>query len=144
MKNLFIIAFLLFVASVHTACGQGKHRHNAPIDLENEHDMVISAEIIRGGDQDCIRLRNCRNIRITRCRLTDSKKVGILLEHCTNILIDSNYIANVQSGVNAKHSTTVKVNYNKFLNMNGPFPAGCAVQFNDVSAPASQISGCGQ
>lgn len=140
MKHVFIIVLLLFTATVHTACGQGRHPHNAPITLDNQHDLIIRAEIIRGGDQNCILLRNCSNIRITRCRLTDSKKEGILLENCRNIVIDDNYIANVQTGVNAKRSVTIKVNHNRFLNMNGPFPAGCAVQFNNINGPANQIN----
>jgi len=137
MKNLVL---LLFLSIAGTACGQRKYTRSTPIDITGAHDLVISGKQISGGIRDCIRLKDCRNVHITRCLLENSDKVGILLENCTNVLIDSCFIANVQTGVNAKHSVTIKVNRNHFLNMNGPFPAGCAVQFNDVSAPASQIN----
>lgn len=137
MKKLI---FFILLSVPYAVMGQGRFRHNSPIDLSGAHDVTISGEKIIGGERDCIRLKDCRNIHITRCLLKHSERVGILLENCKNVLIDSCYLEDLQSGVNAKHSVSIKVNSNHFLNMNGPFPAGCAVQFNDVSAPASQIN----
>ena len=64
---------------------------------------------------------------------------GIQLSGCTNITIDSCFITNVRAGVNAMSSTTVKVNNNQFLNMNGPFPSGNFVQFDNVNGGGCQI-----
>jgi hypothetical protein len=55
-------------------------------------------------------------------------------------VIDSCFITNVRAGVNAMSCTTVKVNNNQFLNMNGPFPSGNFVQFNNVNGGGVQIN----
>jgi hypothetical protein len=137
MKNLII---LLFLAITTGTCAQPQYKESRPIVISGQNNVTIKGYRITGGVSDCIYLRNCTNVHITKCRLQNSKKVAILLENCKGVLIDSCYITNVQTGVNAKNSVTVKVNSNYFRNMNGPFPAGCAVQFNNVSAPASQIN----
>lgn len=137
MKKLLIIV-LLFLTTA--AFAQRRYKPGSPIVMSGRNNVTIEGYQITGGLTNCIYLRDCSNVHITKCKLKDSKKVGILLENCKNVLIDSCYIANVQTGVNAKSSVTVKVNHNYFRNMNGPFPAGCAVQFNNVSAPASQIN----
>ena len=137
MKNLII---LLFLAITTGTCAQPQYKESRPIIISGQNNVTIKGYRITGGTADCIYLRDCTNVHITKCRLQNSKKVAILLENCKGVLIDSCYITNVQTGVNAKNSVTVKVNSNYFRNMNGPFPAGCAVQFNNVSAPASQIN----
>ena len=152
MKRLIIVIFL--AVSV-IALAQKKHKKHKsgnqhqldnqykpshPIVMSGANNITIQGYLINGGQDNCISLSNCSNVHITKCKIQNSKLVGILLNNCKNVLIDSCFIGNVQTGVNAKNSVTVKVNYNRFLNMNGPFPAGCAVQFNNVSAPASQIN----
>lgn len=122
------------------AFAQARYKSSAPIVISGQKNVTIKGYAITGGMANCIYLRDCSNVHIIKCKLQNSKKVAVLLESCKNVLIDSCYIANVQTGVNAKSSATVKVNSNYFLNMNGPFPAGCAVQFNNVSAPSSQIN----
>lgn len=137
MKTLLLITLLL----INTwAFAQKRQKLSGPIVISGQNNVIIKDYVITGGLSNCIYLRDCSNVRISKCRLKDSKKVGILLENCQNVLIDSCYISNVQTGVNVKNSVTVKVNHNYFRNMNGPFPAGCAVQFNNVSSPASQIN----
>ena len=137
MKKLSTIILLLLTVA---AFAQRRYKPGSAIVISGRSNLTISGYQITGGPSNCIYLRDCSNVRISKCRLKDSKKVGILLENCQNVLIDSCYISNVQTGVNVKNSVTVKVNHNYFRNMNGPFPAGCAVQFNNVSAPASQIN----
>src|SRR5215510_9752656 len=123
MKKLLIIVLLLLTT---TAFAQRKYKQGSPIVMSGRNNVTISGYLITGGQSNCIYLRDCSNVHITKCKLIDSKKVGILLENCQNVLVDSCYIANVQTGVNVKSSVTVKVNHNYFRNMNGPFPAGCA------------------
>lgn len=137
MKTLLFITLLLITTGAFAQRGQ---KLSSPIVISGQSNVIVKDYVITGGLSNCIYLRDCSNVRIIKCRLKDSKKVGILLENCQNILIDSCYISNVQTGVNVKNSVTVKVNHNYFRNMNGPFPAGCAVQFNNVSSPASQIN----
>jgi hypothetical protein len=137
MKKLLTLLLLLLTAA---AFGQRRYKPGSPMVISGRNNVTIEGYQITGGLSNCIYLRDCSNVHITKCKLKDSKKVGILLENCRNVLIDDCYISNVQTGVNVKNSVTVKVNHNYFRNMNGPFPAGCAVQFNNVSAPASQIN----
>jgi len=137
MKKLLTIILLLLSTG---AFAQRSYKPASPIVISHQNNVTISGYQITGGLSNCILLRDCSNVRITNCRLKDSKKEAILIEHCQNVSIENCYISNVQTGVNVKKSVTVKVNHNYFRNMNGPFPAGCAVQFNNVSAPASQIN----
>jgi parallel beta-helix repeat protein len=137
MKTLITIILLTLAVG---AWAQKKYKLSPPITIYNQKNVTISGYLINGGEANCITLGNCTNVRITKCRLLNSKLSGILFYNCKNILIDSCFISNVQTGVNAKNSVTVKVNHNRFLNMNGPFPAGCAVQFNTINGPVCQIN----
>ena len=110
------------------------------IALNNVSNKMISGDLITGGNSVCINLQNCSNIHITKCKLQNSTLQGIQLYNCTNITIDSCFITNVQAGVNAIKSTTVKVINNQFLNMNGPFPSGNFVQFDNVNGGGNQIN----
>jgi hypothetical protein len=112
----------------------------APIALNNASNMTISGDLITGGSSICINLQNCSNIHITKCKLQNSTLQGIRLYQCTNITIDSCFITNVEAGVDAMHSTTVKVNNNQFLNMNGPFPSGNFIQFDNVNGSGNQMN----
>lgn len=68
--------------------------------------------------------------------------MGIYLYNCYNITIEYNYITNASAGVYVDHSTGggMIVNYNQFLNINGPGPRGQFVQFNTVSGANNSIS----
>ncbi|WP_426667357.1 right-handed parallel beta-helix repeat-containing protein [Mucilaginibacter sp. McL0603] len=116
------------------------YKTTAPIALNNVSNMTISGDLITGGSSVCIHLMNCSNIHITKCKLQNSTLQGIQLYNCTNITIDSCFITNVQAGVNAIKSTTIKVINNQFLNMNGPFPSGNFVQFDNVNGGGNQIN----
>jgi hypothetical protein len=111
-----------------------------PITLNGAHDIVIKGDSINGGQVPCITLTNCYNIRITHCKLINSKVVGINIYACTNITIDSSFISNVSTGVYALDSKTIKVVYNQMLNVNGPFPKGAFTQFDNVSGPGCRVS----
>jgi parallel beta-helix repeat protein len=112
------------------------------IDLNSVHDITISGKSIIGGTLPCINLTNCYNIHISENRLVNSKDVGIHLYNCKNITIENNYFSNVSSGVYAEQTNEggIQVNHNQFLNMQGPFPRGQFVQFNNVSGSNCSIS----
>lgn len=116
--------------------------HSAPIVLNGAHDIVISHKVIIGGEAPCIRLDNCYNIHITLNKLWHSKKVGLLLYNCRNIRVDHNFLYDVSTGVYAEKSKKggIKVEYNQFLNMQGPFPRGQFVQFNAINGTGNSIS----
>jgi len=111
----------------------------APIAYYSKSNITISGLSISGGS-NCIALYNCTNVHITNCRLADALVYGIMLNNCQNITIDNCFITNVKSGVHVYQGSTIKVNSNQFLNMLGPFPDGCFVQFAGVSGGGNQIN----
>ncbi|PTR01442.1 parallel beta-helix repeat protein [Mucilaginibacter yixingensis] len=114
----------------------------AAITLNGAHDITISGKSIVGGNVPCITLQNCYNVHITGNKLSNAKAVGVYLYNCKNITVDHNYITNVSSGVYADQSVTggIVVTYNEFYNMQGPFPRGQFVQFNNVNGKGNAIS----
>lgn len=118
------------------------YKASVPISLSNQNNITISGDSINAGNSSTvgIKLNNCTNVHITKCKVMNSTNDGIQLNNCTNVIIDSCFVTNVRAGVNASYSTTVKVNNNQFLNMNGPYPSGNFVQFNNVNGGGCQIS----
>lgn len=114
---------------------------SSAINLNGAHDITISGKSISGGSVPAIALYNCYNVHITQNALGNSTDVGIYLYHCYNITVDYNYITNVSTGVYVDHSAgnNFVVNYNQFLNMQGPSPRGQFVQFNTVSGTGDSI-----
>ncbi|HTK20284.1 MAG TPA: right-handed parallel beta-helix repeat-containing protein [Mucilaginibacter sp.] len=118
------------------------YKASSPISLSNQSNITISGDSINVGNSGTvgIKLNNCNNVHITKCKVMNSTNDGIQLNNCTNVTIDSCFVTNVRAGVNAMQCTTVKVVNNQFLNMNGPFPSGNFVQFNNVNGGGNQIS----
>jgi len=118
------------------------YKASAPINLSGQSNITISGDSINAnnGSTIGIHLSNCNNVHITKCKIMNSTTDGIQLSNCTNVTIDSCFITNVRAGVNAMQCTTVKVNSNQFLNMNGPFPSGNFVQFNNVNGGGTQVN----
>jgi len=118
------------------------YKASAPISLNGQSNITISGVSIdvAGGSTIGIRLSNCNNVHITRCKIMNSTNDGIQLSNCTNVTIDTCFVTNVRAGVNAMQCQTVKVNNNQFLNMNGPFPSGNFVQLNNVSGGGIQVN----
>ena len=112
---------------------------SSPISYYSKSNITISGLSISGGT-NCIALYNCNNVHITNCRLANASTYGIMLNNCTNITVDYNFITNVKSGVHVYQGSTIKVNSNQFLNMLGPFPNGNFVQFATVSGGGNQIN----
>jgi hypothetical protein len=112
---------------------------SAPISYYSKNNITISGLSISGGT-NCIALYNCNNVHITNCRLANASTYGIMLNNCTNITVDYNYVTNVKSGVHVYQGSTIKVNNNQFLNMLGPFPNGNFVQFATVNGGGNQIN----
>lgn len=112
------------------------------INLTDAHNITISGKSITGGGVPAITLINCYDIHITNSKFYNGTDVGIHLLNCKNITIDYNYFTNVSSGVYAEQTTDggIVVDNNQFLNMQGPFPRGQFVQFNNVSGANSSIS----
>lgn len=103
--------------------------------LENKSNMIISGKVLSGGKAAIIALMNCYNILLTHCKLMNSTDVAIYLYNCFNISIVYNYCTNVSTGVYALNCPKgrIQVNNNQFLNMQGPYPRGQFIQFNNVN-----------
>ncbi len=110
-----------------------------PLVLSGKSNLVIRGDSINGGSQPCITLINCNNIRITNCKLVNSSLVGINLNNCTMIRIDSNYISHVSTGVYALNCKSIQVEYNQMQNMQGPYPKGAFVQFDNVTGSYNRV-----
>src|SRR5438309_12071496 len=79
MKKLLTIILLLLSTG---AFAQRSYKPANPIIISRQNNVTISSYQITGGLSSCILLRDCSNVRITNCRLKDSKKEAILIEHC--------------------------------------------------------------
>lgn len=125
-------------ASIHPSTIPG---NSNIINLTGANDLVISGKLIADAKEDCIKLTNSSNIHITNCKFLNGANRGIYLYNCHNITIDKCLFSNVVTGVLADHCQDgIVVNYNQFLNMIGPMPAGQYVQFNTVNGQGLSIS----
>lgn len=111
------------------------YKASGPIVLSGTHDKVI-----RGIATASISLYNCYNITIVNCKIGPNKLTGIQTSQCTNIKIDSCYIANVSTGVYAVDSKSISVTNCQAKNMQGPYPKGAFVQFDNVSGANCRVS----
>ena len=113
---------------------------SAIINLNSVSNKSIRNLDISGGSSACITLTNCSYDTITYCKLHNSTGVGIYLYNCSHIYIRYNYFTVVASGVYADHcGNNIQITTNQFLNMQGPFPRGQFVQFNNVIGAGSYI-----
>jgi hypothetical protein len=110
--------------------------------LKDAHDLTITGKSIVGGTGACITLINCYNISITQNKLYQSADVGVRLYNCKKVVIHHNYFANLSTGVYAEKTNEggIQVNHNQFLNMQGPFPRGQFIQFNNINGAGNEIS----
>ena len=111
---------------------------SAPISITNKSNITITGLSITGGS-NCIALYNCTNVVIYACRLANSSGFGIMLNNCKNVYVEQCFITNVKSGVHVYQGSGIVVNSNQFLNMNGPFPDGCFVQYASVTGGGNRI-----
>lgn len=112
------------------------------IRLNGAHDLIITGKNISGGSSADIILYNCYNIKIIHNKLLSSSGPGISLYNCHSITIQNNYFTDVSTGVYAENGDkgNIVVDHNQFLNMQGPYPRGQCVQFNNINGPGNEIS----
>src|ERR1700743_719371 len=136
------LVFIIFISAINSLFATTGYTISSPIYYNHKNNITISNLSIdcSDGNNIGILIQNCSNIHITNCKIYNSLTFGIQLYNCKNITIDDCFITNVKAGVDAMHSITVKVNNNQFLNMNGPFPSGNFVQFDNVNGGGNQIN----
>nr|WP_256484300.1 right-handed parallel beta-helix repeat-containing protein [Mucilaginibacter flavidus] len=115
--------------------------HSKGIRLTGAHDLIIKGENIIGGPIPCIVLYKCYNITIIHNKLSCSAQTGISLFNCYSVNIQNNQFRNVSTGVYVEnvYQGRIIVDNNQFLNMQGPYPRGQCVQFNNVNGPGNEI-----
>ena len=113
-----------------------------PTTYNNKSNITLSGLVINCNNASKIglQLQNCTNVHITNCKIYNSLTYGIELYNCKNVTIDNCFITNVMAGVYVLKSSTIKVSYNQFLNMNGPFPSGNFIQFDNVTGSGNQMN----
>jgi len=121
-------------APVYAASGQ--------VYYNGKSNITISGLIIdmKNGGTIPVLIQNCQHVKIKDCIIKNSTNDGIQLTGCTDVEITACFITNVKAGVNAIRSLTINVHDNQFLNMNGPFPSGNFVQFDQVSGGGCRIN----
>ena len=151
MKKLLILIALLFpfIVKAQSTPGCGLFVPHAVINLSGASNQTISGDSINAaGGQFCIRLTNCTNIHITRCKLigasTSSYSGSIDIHGGSNIKIDTCYFENSSYGILVQGVTlgNIGINYNYFKNMEQAgrqTKGGCSVQFNVVSGPNLRV-----
>lgn len=146
-KYLLLFLPLLSFGQSNPFCGT--FTPSGPIVRTGISNQRISGFIITGvSGQALMRLTNCHDIIIAvnifqgNCLPgQDANRIGIVLDNCYNITIDTNRFLRVASGVQAVNCTgNLKINYNQFQNMTGPFPKGEAIQLNTCSGAGNQIN----
>ncbi|HVS93023.1 MAG TPA: right-handed parallel beta-helix repeat-containing protein [Mucilaginibacter sp.] len=105
------------------------------ITLSDVHDRVIS-----GIATTSITLNNCYNITIKNCKIGPNSAIGIQTDQCKNVVVDSCYIYHVSTGIYALNSQAISVTNCQALNMQGPFPKGAFVQFDNVTGGGNRVS----
>lgn len=139
MKKILFILLLLPVLAKAQYCGP--YTTASPIYYVGAHDMVIKSKSITGLGTWCIKLENCSNITIKYCKLVNGLKPAIRLDHCHNITIDSNYIANIASGLYAfRCDSNIRFRHNMILNIIGAAGYTHAAQMNECNGPGNEIS----
>lgn len=115
---------------------------NTPLIYNGLTNVLISGKTIdlKNGSSVALLIQNCKVVHVTKCIFKNSTNDAIQIINSSNVLVDSCLLINTKAGVNAKYSQTVQVINNNILNMNGPYPSGNFVQFNNVNGGGNWIN----
>jgi hypothetical protein len=113
---------------------------SSALSYSGKSNFTISGKSITGGTY-CVYLNNCSNVTITGCRFANATKYEVYMTgNCKNITMTNCFVTGGVSGVHVENSSSIVINTNQFLNMNGPFPGGNFVQFVNVSGAGCRIN----
>ncbi|WP_298653408.1 right-handed parallel beta-helix repeat-containing protein [uncultured Proteiniphilum sp.] len=146
---IIILGVVLLCFPFHISYGQGarytgSYTKSAAIQHVGKSNFVIEGLEITNGDQSLIVLYNCENVIIRNNKLSGASiKRAISLDNCKNITIVDNTFENIQSGLVAHKSQSIKFEYNDMTNVVGPEGGGTIgkmAQFDKVSGTGNSIS----
>lgn len=143
IKKFFPLLLLLFPILVKAQSIPVGGPLSAPINLQS--NKTYQNLTIDGGNAkvNLVTGSNVSNVHIHKLYLTNTKGFAILLNNCSNILIDSTFFNNIGFGVYAQSgSHQIQVLGCQFLNVNGIDKAslGHAVQYNQVTGGGNRIN----
>ncbi|WP_317127853.1 right-handed parallel beta-helix repeat-containing protein [Mucilaginibacter terrenus] len=140
LRCYLLLGICVISVNCNSTAQKSKYSISHPLKLSGINSKVISDLDITGDTSNCISLNQCSNITIQNCRLRNSAKIGINILNCKNIKIINCYFEQVATGVYVFKSQQVNVRQNQFKNMQGPFPRGQMVQFDEVTGAGNKIS----
>jgi len=145
MKKFIIVAIAALFQNPCFSFGQGSlyvgtYTSSDPIVWNDINGQTISMLEIKNSAGHCISLINCSDIIIQNCKLGPSKGAGVYLYNCKNVKVTNCAMDFISTGVSANLGTAIKVTYNEVKNVQGPYPQGQMVQFNEVSGNGNSIS----
>ncbi|NOY60080.1 MAG: T9SS type A sorting domain-containing protein [Calditrichaeota bacterium] len=111
-----------------------------PIVINGKSDTTISALSISNPSGNGITITNSRRIRIEFCNIGPCSGEGVSIYNSSNITVVHNKFNHVRTGVYAQQSQSIVADSNYFKNIQGPFPRGQFVQYNQVTGPGNRIN----
>lgn len=150
LNNISIIlGVVLLCFPFHISYGQGarytgSYTKSAVIQHVNKSNFVIEGLEITNGGTNLIILYSCENVIIRNNKFASSPtRLAIYLDNCKNITIVDNTFENVQSGLIAHNSQSIKFEYNDVTNIVGNLKGGGngnMVLFDKVSGTGNSVS----
>lgn len=151
LKNItFILGMALICLPIHISYGQGArytgtYTKSSAIQYNGKSNFVIEGLEITSGDKYLIVLYNCENVIIRNNKFGPTpSKLAIYLDGCKNVTVVDNTFENVQTGMVAHKSQSIKFDYNDLTNVVGPLKGGGNIgnlaMFDKVSGAGNSIS----
>ncbi len=133
-------------------------------EIRGEKNKRYSGLKIRNPNGPCLKITNSQNIHIENSQIGPCGGAGIeivnsqivsiretFISHTTGmpniyarqssqLEIKNNQLSYGSSGVYVEKGQQIQVNFNRIFNVQGPFPRGQFVQFNEVRGPRNSIS----
>jgi hypothetical protein len=116
---------------------------SGPVTLQSGKTYTRLTIDLRGGTGVGITGSGVSNVHITKCKIINGPAgIGILLNNCTNVTIDSCFFTMLGQGVLARKCVSTKINNNQFLNIVGsPALTWHPIQLQNCTGGGQQIIG---
>lgn len=143
MKKLILLFTLLLPLFAYSQCGP--YTAHAPRNINGGTNITIRGDSINmaGANGIGININNVRGLHIIKCKIINNvNNYAIKITNCKNVVIDSCDIENVGFGIYCQKDTSVQVNANRLLNMNGwagQATMGHGIQFDNVRGGGNAI-----
>lgn len=123
-----------------------KYKVSGALTYQWQSNITISLDSINSnlGNVNQLTVNNCSGVHITKNYFTNTTGFAIILNNCTNVLVDSNVCNKVGFGILVVGGSNIKVNNNQGINRYDTGNTGGRrshwVQFDHVSGGGNQIN----